>query len=393
MVCPKIDFLMVDERHDITARIEIQEMTATGKYEAAECRRVNDLDSGVFILHLGVQRRLRLLFSHSSAHRLQFKRVVDVKLGSIREINAHGKTTSSSSGQKSSSMRVLSSKTSSVRHESTPIEALTTFEASVSDSDLMDRKTPPGNRILISLTASIECERVLETIPFSMDLAFEIHSRNSGEAGWLAMFTPVKPMNTASSGLFELILTPTARRGRRNLWKRTSAQVYIRGEEVLGGWKPRGLSLVEDHHTCEEKLASRVDLEIARCLEKGTFERPEGSEEEFTKLVQYCLSLWKTPSRDPKSFVRNFNSCLTIDHSSNGTNRFTIRNSRRRHRDGIRRQIRPENVFPSSITLIPVAPLQKLAPWQFGIPPRTNGHENSSPYVNLIYLFILHNSN
>ena len=201
-------------------------------------------------------------------------------------------------------MRVLSSKTSSVRHESTPIEALTTFEASISDSDLMDRKTPPGNRILISLTAAIECERVLETIPFSMDLAFEIHSRNSGEPGWLAMFTPVQHMNTASSGLFELVLTPTARRGRRNLWKRTSAQVYIRGEEVLGGWKPRGLSLVEDHHTCEEKLASRVDLEIARCLEKGTFEQPEGSDEEFTNLLQYCLSLWRTPSRDHKSFVR-----------------------------------------------------------------------------------------
>jgi len=189
---------MEDERHEITARIEVQEMTASGKYEQVECRRANELDQGVFILHLGVQRRLRLVFSHSSGKQLHLKRVVEVKLGSVREIDAHGKTVSASTGQRSSSMRELSSKLSSARHESIPIDALTTFEASISNTDLMDRKTPPGNRILISLTAAIECERVLETIPFSMDLAVEVHSRNSGDPGWLAMFTPVRHINTGS---------------------------------------------------------------------------------------------------------------------------------------------------------------------------------------------------
>jgi kinesin family member 1 len=327
---------MKDERHEVTARIEIQEMTASGKYEPAECRRTNELDQGVFILHLGVQRRLRLMFSHSSGKQLHLKRVVDVKLGSVRELDTHGKTVSASPGQKSSSMRVLSSKLSSARHESIPIDALATFEATISDTDLMDRKTPPGNCILISLTAAIECERVLETIPFSMDFAVEVHSRNSGDPGWLAMFTPVKHINTASYGLFELILTPTARRGRRKLWKRTSAQVYIRGEEILGGWKPRGVSLVEDHAACERSLASRVDLEISRCLAKGPFEQPEGSEEEYTKLLQYCVSLWKTPSKGSDPAVRTpLMSHLTEGYSSNGTKGLSISHSRRRGSYGI----------------------------------------------------------
>lgn len=344
---------MEDERHEVIARIEVQEMTASGKYEPVECRRANELDQGVFILHLGVQRRLRLVFSHSSGKRLDLKRVVDVKLGSVREIDTRGKTVSTSPGQKSSSMRVLSSKLSSARHESTPIDALTTFEASISDTDLMDRKTPHGNRILISLTAAIECERVLETIPFSMDLAFEVHSRNSGDQGWLAMFTPVKHIDTASYGLFELVLTPTARRGRRKLWKRTSAQVYIRGEEILGGWKPRGASLVEDHAACEKSLASRVDLEISRCLAKGPFERPEGSDEEYTKLLQYCVSLWKAPSRESEPIVcASLMTHLTKDYSSNGTNGFSISDSRRRDCDGIRCEVHPKNVFPLSIILM-----------------------------------------
>jgi kinesin family member 1 len=278
-------------------------MTASGKYEAVECRKSNDTDSGIFILHLGVQRRLRLIFSHSSGKQLDFKRVADVKVGSVREVDAHGKVVSSSAGQRSSAMRVLTSKLLSPKFEAKPIEAFTTFETSISDEDLMDRKTPSGHRIVVSLTTGIDCERVLETIPFSMDVAFEVHSRNSGNPGWFAMFTPVKPSSPATYGLFELVLTPAARRGRRNMWKRTSAQVYIRGEEVLGGWRPRGLSLVEDHHSFEKALAERVDLEIAKCRTKGTFEPQEGSQEEYMRLVQYCLDLWKTPLRDYKPFV------------------------------------------------------------------------------------------
>ena len=323
-MCGKWTSLTKDERHDVIARVEVQEMTASGKYEAVECRKANDHDPGIFILHLGVQRRLRLVFAHSSGGQLHFKRVVEVKLGSVREIDARGKPISSSLGQKSSSMRVLSSKVSSVKHESEPIEAITTFEASISEADLMDRKTPPGNRILISLTAAIECERVQETIPFSMDLAFEVHSRNSGEAGWLALFTSVKYINTASTGLFELVLTPTIRRGRRKLWRRASSQVYIRGEEVLGGWRPRGMSLMEDHYACEKSLASRVNLEISKCLAKGSFEKPEGSDEEYANLLKYCISLWKTPSRNPVPFVSPLTFILTKDHSANAGRRFSI---------------------------------------------------------------------
>lgn len=295
--------LTEDERHDVTARIQVQEMTSSGKYESSECRRTNDLDPGVFVLHLGVQRRLRLKFSHSSGKQLQFKRVAEVKLGAIREVDSRGRPVTTTLSQKSSPMRLLSSKLRAAKAESVPVEALATFDPSVSETDLMDRKTPAGNRILVSLTAVLECERVKETIPFSMDLAFEVHSRNSGEPGWLAMFTPVKQINTATRGLFELVLTPAARRGRRNLWKRSSAQVYIRGEEVLGNWRARGVSLLQDHQTCEDKLASRVDLEIARCRARGPFESHEGSEEEFSTLLQYCVSLWKAPSREPKSFV------------------------------------------------------------------------------------------
>jgi len=112
--------------------------------------------------------------------------------------------------------------------------------------------------------------------------------------------------------------------------------MYIRGEEILGGWKPRGVSLVEDHAACEKSLASRVDLEISRCLAKGPFEQPEGSEEEYTKLLQYCVSLWKAPSRKSEPVVSTPPvSHLTKDYSSNGTNGFTISDSRRRDWNGI----------------------------------------------------------
>ena len=340
--------LIIDERHDVIARVEVQEMTSNGKYEPVEYRKTSD-DSGVFLLRLGVQRRLRLVFTHSSGTHLEFKRMADVKIGSIREIDSHGKPVSSSAGQKSSPMRVLSSKLSTQpKHESHPIEAITTFETSISDEDVMHRKTPPGNRIILTLTAGIDCERVLEAIPFSMDVAFEVHSRNSGEPSWLNMFTPVKPVRTACSGLFELVLTPTARRGRRNLWKRTSAQMYIRGEEILGGWKPRGLSLMDDLYTCEKRLSERVDLEIARCLAKGPFEQPEGTEEEYNKLLQHCVQLWKAPNRDLKPYVDFHTIFLTAGLVTTRTLRVTVHYPRRRCRHGIRRQIHRQKVAISS---------------------------------------------
>jgi kinesin family member 1 len=278
-------------------------MTATGKYEPVECRKSSLSDSGAFILHLGVQRRLQLVFSHCSGNHLKFKRVAEVKIGSIREIDSDRKLVSSSTGQKSSSMRVLNSKVLAPRQESQPVEALTTFDTSLSHEDPMDRKTPTGNRIIVSLTVNIECERVSEPIPFSMDIAVEVHSRNSSNGGWLAMFTPARPITTASYGLFELVLTPTARRGRRTQWKRTSAQVYIRGEESLGGWRPRGISLLHDFHTFEEMLARKVDLEIARFRSKGNFEQREGSEMEYRELLEYCLKIWKTPTKSTTPYV------------------------------------------------------------------------------------------
>jgi kinesin family member 1 len=282
-------------------------MTASGQYEPAELQKSNDQDSGVFRLHLGVQRRLRLMFSHSSGSQLQFKRVGDVKVGTIRELNPSGRLhTLPFGGQISSSLRVLSSKLAPARHESQPVIALTTFEASSSDADLMDRKTPPGHRIVLSLTIGIECERVTETIPFSMDIAVEIHSRNSGQSGWFSIFTPIKQVPTTAYGLFELVLTPAARRGRRNLWKRNSAHVYIRGEETLGGWRPRGVSLVEDHRAFERALAKKVDLEIAKCRTKGPFEQREGSEDELRHLLQYCIDLWRTPSHDTTKTVKHY---------------------------------------------------------------------------------------
>lgn len=281
-------------------------MTASGKYEPVECRKSHMTDPGAFILHLGVQRRLRLVFSHCSGNQLKFKRVVEAKVGSIREIDAEGKIVFSSSGQRSSPMRVLTSKVLSPKHESRPVEALTTFETSLSDEDPMDRKTPPGNRVILSLTTGIECDRVSEPVPFSMDVAFEVHSRNSGNPGWFAMFTPVKPVSICSHGLFELVLTPAERRGRRNRWKRTSAQVYIRGEEILGGWRPRGGSLLTDFHSFEKKLADKVDLEVARFHSKGSFEPREGSDEEYQNLLEYCVKLWKAPFKDHNPHVTLF---------------------------------------------------------------------------------------
>src|SRR5699024_8510532 len=69
--------------------------------------------------------------------------------------------------------------------------------------------------------------------------------------------------------IFELVLRPSLEAGSPGVQRRQrrvldTSTMYVRGQENLGGWQPRGDSLIFDHQWELEKLARLQSVELTR---------------------------------------------------------------------------------------------------------------------------------
>jgi len=77
-----------------------------------------------------------------------------------------------------------------------------------------------------------------------------------------------------------------------------TSEKYVRGEEILGGWRPRGITVVEDHTkliTMERRAADVQAVRVILVNSPVAAQPPQadaavwGSE----KLLQKSLELWQ----------------------------------------------------------------------------------------------------
>jgi len=65
---------------------------------------------------------------------------------------------------------------------------------------------------------------------------------------------------TKATGIFEVTLKPENDRPVIN----DTSSVYVRGEENLEGWRPRGVSLISEHQAHLERLHGLAEVEKTR---------------------------------------------------------------------------------------------------------------------------------
>lgn len=259
---PETEFF-TEERHDVFVRVQVLELAETGEYLPVEVLQQNDVDPGAFQLHQGLQRRIQISLTHSSGHVLQWRNISDVKVSSIRLLDPRGKTPDMST-DKEITLHPSDPAIHTNPDGTSSVTVTTQWDSSLHGSLLLDRTTAPNYRVQMSVKWSVTSERVSEPIVFSMDTALQIQPRVVRSPSKLMQYWTNVRIVHAVVGLFVLVIRPAAARRAGDLWRMNTLQRYVKGEEYLGGWTPRGVSLVRDYLTTRKRRIRIAEVENAK---------------------------------------------------------------------------------------------------------------------------------
>jgi hypothetical protein len=96
--------------------------------------------------------------------------------------------------------------------------------------------------------------------------------------------------------VFSVRLTPPLTRSAKELWRLDTAEKYVRGEEALGSWKPRGLSVVEDYNRLIRTERRAADVQAVRAVLAVHPPKPLAPENEAwdkDAVLSRAVDLWK----------------------------------------------------------------------------------------------------
>ncbi|CAG8518363.1 22733_t:CDS:10 [Dentiscutata erythropus] len=297
--------LVAEEKHDVVAWVQVCELAPTGEYVPVQVLSQNSLDPGAFFLRQGLQRRIVLTLTHNSGRQFPWTRVTKMEIGRVRLLDGKGRL-SESPVQNDIQMSLLPMQNVQFKRDGTSvIIAQASWDSTLHDSIFLNRTTHSSSRVLLGLTWYVEAEKCVEPITFSMDIAVQVQGREARPPSKLIQLLNQSKVLWKSSGLFSITLKPPMTRKISELWRLNTANKYVRGEELLGEWKPRGVSLVKDYKKISELLRRREAVDCMKQIIalKGDkkYEQLQ-SPEDLYKLV---LTLWRKKWGTMKEIVIN----------------------------------------------------------------------------------------
>lgn len=90
------------------------------------------------------------------------------------------------------------------------------------------------------------------------------------------------------------------------LWRLNTATKYVHGEEFLGSWKPRGVSLVQDYNQMQDKIRRKNQANFTRqilSLRDTESTSKEMDEERKQALLKLVIDLWQLKLGTEKEIV------------------------------------------------------------------------------------------
>ncbi|KAH9853391.1 kinesin-domain-containing protein [Lenzites betulinus] len=293
------DFV-VEQLHDVTAWLQVCELAPDGTYKPVPVVSQGYHDPGSFQLHQGLQRRVVLTLSSHSGRQLPWTEVTKIRLGNVRHLDAKGMLHESPS-KALVTLPLLQEQKVEYRPDGTgTITAEALWDSSVHNSVLLNRVTASGQRVFLQATWSVAVETCAEPVQFAMDTAVTIQTRDARPPSRLtALFGSTKVLPKTST-LFSVKLTPPLTRSPKDLWRLDTAEKYVRGEEALGIWRPRGVSVVEDYSrlvTMERRAADVQAIRVILASSPSSKVRQQDAEvwasEASEERLQKALALWQ----------------------------------------------------------------------------------------------------
>ncbi|KAF9449570.1 kinesin-like protein [Macrolepiota fuliginosa MF-IS2] len=267
------DFV-VEQVHDVVAWLQICELGPDGSYAPVPVISHGSIDPGAFSLHQGLQRRIVINLSSNSGQQLPWQEFTRVRIGNVRLLDAKGRTHDSTSKalvtlalQKEQQLEFKPDGTGALK-----AEAL--WDSSVHDSVLLNRVTAANQRIILQLTWGVAVEICAEPVQFSVDVAVAMHARDASPPSRLLTFFGSNKILAKTSTVFSVRLSPPLTRSAKDLWRLDTSEKYVRGEETLGVWKPRGITVVEDYERLITTERRAADVQAIRVIMATTPPRP-----------------------------------------------------------------------------------------------------------------------
>uniref|UniRef100_A0A8C0FR14 plus-end-directed kinesin ATPase n=1 Tax=Bubo bubo TaxID=30461 RepID=A0A8C0FR14_BUBBB len=252
-------------KYDLLVWFEISELEPTGEYIPAIVDHTGGLPcQGTFLLHQGIQRRITVTIIHEKGSELHWKDVRELVVGEYIALTFYR------------------------------FEAV--WDSSLHNSLLLNRVTPYGEKIYMTLSAYLELDHCIQPAVITKDVCMVFYSRD-------AKISPPRSLRS----LFGSVAS---------LWRRRkvldTSVAYVRGEENLAGWRPRGDSLILEHQWELEKLEllHEVSKEIGEVKEKLSDISPIGRDPSVSSFSSATL----TPSSTCPSLVDS--RCNSVDQKT-----------------------------------------------------------------------------
>ncbi|KAI9020276.1 hypothetical protein CLU79DRAFT_704045 [Phycomyces nitens] len=169
---PKEKANRVDEtRHDVLSWLQLCEMAPEGEYKPVMI--MHDQGS-VFSLRQGQQRRIVLTLSHDSGNQLEWQDITSLSIGRIRLIDAKGRTGDLVSSSEIP-IKLIPDQTLLQGPDGTSrIIAQGSWDSSLHDSFLLNRITPAGHRVALTVSWKVRCGKHEEPLKFKTDIYVRI---------------------------------------------------------------------------------------------------------------------------------------------------------------------------------------------------------------------------
>ncbi|KAK6336338.1 kinesin-like protein Klp8 [Orbilia brochopaga] len=264
-----------EEKHDLFSKVQMLELQETGEYTPVDVIQVSESDQGSFQLHHGVQRRIQVWLTHSSGETLPMKDISRMTVRDVSLVEENGQPKEPSS-TKEVELRIV--KGPSIRHNpdgTSSIGVLAQWDTSAHNSVLLDRMTAPKYRVQVTLSWELVSERLAETLRFQHNVALEIRSRLvRSPSKFLQIISATRTVH-AIAGMFQVTVKPAVSRRAGDLWRMNSRQRYVKGEEVLRSWTPRGISILKDYLAARRRRMRVAEVEAIK-----PFLKPENSSDD-----------------------------------------------------------------------------------------------------------------
>ncbi|XP_033894314.2 kinesin-like protein KIF1A isoform X20 [Acipenser ruthenus] len=278
-------------KYDLMVFFEICELEANGDYIPAVVDHRGGMPChGTFLLHQGIQRRITVTIVHETGGDIEWKEVRELVVGRLRNTPEADETIIDPNILSLNILSVgyiqpsqddrqfLDSDMPSISMGSdhrTFYRFEAAWDSSMHNSLLLNRVTPYGEKIYMTLSAYLEMENCTQPTVITKDFCMVFYSRDAklpasrsirnlfGSGGLKAL------ESNRVTGVYEVSLCHLADAGSPGMQRRRrrvldTSVAYVRGEENLAGWRPRSDSLILDHQWELEKLSLLQEVEKTR---------------------------------------------------------------------------------------------------------------------------------